>query len=59
MMPEGRLIVKQGIYLERIWNETSSKLDAQFFFSASYKYIISGIFLIFALCFSIYDYSFA
>lgn len=52
MMPEGRLIVEQGIYLERIWNETSLKLDAQFFFSVSNKYIISGVFLIFALCFS-------
>lgn len=51
MMPEGRLIVKQGIYLERIWNETGSKLDAQFF-SASYKYIINAVFLIFALSFS-------
>lgn len=59
MMPEGRFIVKQGIYLERIWNETSSKLDAQFFFSASYKYIINAVFLIFALSFSKCDYSFA
>lgn len=58
-MPEGRLIVKQGIYLERIRNETSSKLDAQFFFSTSYKYIINAVFHIFAFCFSKYGYSFA